>query len=68
MTRSYIEGVWELHLERDGDERTSTLYRIDDERQLQLVASERWGPFDTQADVAQWVWKWLTRTLHRTMG
>lgn len=68
MTRKLAEGTWELHLVRDGDERTSTLYFVDDRRQLELIASEAWGPFDTDADIGNWVIKWLARTLSRRLG
>lgn len=58
--------VWEVHVERmDSQTRVTTLYRCVERGQLELVASEEWGPFDTSLEISQWVWKWVTRSMDR---
>lgn len=58
---------YELYFdEQAGEPRTTMVYAVEDDGQMRLVAASDWGPFDTQLEIAQWAWRWLTIDIART--
>jgi hypothetical protein len=60
---------FEVWIERDEETGTlASLTTMEEDGQTRLVASERFGPFDTDADIASWIWRQVTLALVGAIG